>query len=89
MTEERKSVWVEWLKCALVRAVKTWAQVGVAYLGSGAIGIFDVDWIAFLSVTCMAFVASLLTSLAGIPEVNDGVSMLAIKEDAGADGGDI
>lgn len=68
MTESQKSRWAVWLKAAAIRAVRTWAQAGVAYLGSGAIGVFEVDWMGFLSVTCMAAVLSLLTSLAGIPE---------------------
>lgn len=74
MTEIQKSKWLDWLKKAAIRAIKTWAQAGVAYLGSGAIGVFEVDWVGFLSVTIMAAVLSLLTSLAGIPESSDGVS---------------
>lgn len=68
MTEIQKSRWLVWLKAAAIRAVKTWAQAGVAYLGSGAIGVFEVDWVGFASVTLMAAALSLLTSLAGIPE---------------------
>ena len=77
MTEVQKSKWLDWLKKAAIRAIKTWAQAGVAYLGSGAIGVFEVDWVGFVSVTCMAAILSLLTSLAGIPESNDSVSPLA------------
>lgn len=60
-----------WAKAALIRAVRTWAQAGLAYLGTGAIGIFETDWRGFVSVTCMALVLSLLMSLAGLPEVDD------------------
>lgn len=68
MSELQKLSWKTWLKAAGIRAVKTWAQAGVAYLGSGAIGVFEADWVGFLSVTIMAAVLSILTSLAGLPE---------------------
>ena len=61
-----------WIKAAAIRAIKTWAQAGIAYLGTGAIGVLEVDWVGFLSVTCMALVLSLLTSLAGLPECDGG-----------------
>lgn len=73
MSEERKSIWVEWLKAAGIRAVKTWAQAGVAYLGTGAVGVLEVDWIGFMSITVMAAVLSLLMSLAGLPEAESPV----------------
>ena len=68
MTESQKSRWAVWLKAAAIRAVRTWAQAGLAYLGTSMIGIFEVDWVGFVSVTCMSAALSLLTSLAGIPE---------------------
>lgn len=73
MSEIKKAQWLDWLKAAGIRAVKTWAQAGVAYLGSGAIGVFEVDWVGFLSVTLMAAALSLLTSLAGLPEADSPV----------------
>lgn len=69
-----------WWKAALIRAVKTWAQTGIAYLGSGMVGVLDTDWIGFLSVTCLSLVLSLLTSLAGLPEVDNGESPMIDKE---------
>lgn len=69
-----------WWKAALIRAVKTWAQAGIAYLGSGMVGVLDTDWIGFLSVTCLSLVLSLLTSLAGLPEVDNGESPMTSKE---------
>lgn len=56
-------------KAALVRAVKTMAQTAVSLLGTGAIGILDVDWISVLSASALAGLLSLLTSIAGLPEV--------------------
>lgn len=59
----------QFLKCAAVRAVKTMAQTAVALLGTGAIGIMDVDWVAVGSASALAGVVSILTSIAtGLPE---------------------
>ena len=61
--------WKTWLKAAAVRAVKTIAQTAVSMLTGNMVGIVDVDWLAVLSVSAMAGVVSLLTSVAGLPEV--------------------
>lgn len=59
------------VKAALVRAVKTVAQTAVALIGSGAIGLLDVDWIAVASASALAGVVSILTSIStGLPEVD-------------------
>lgn len=73
MTEEQGISWIQWMKAAGIRAVKTWAQSGVAYLGAGAVGVFDVDWVGFVSISLMAAVLSILTSLAGLPEADSPV----------------
>lgn len=63
-----KDYWVKWAKAAGVRAVKTIAQTAIATIGtSTAIG--DVNWMLVVSASILAGVLSLLTSLAGIPEV--------------------
>ena len=64
------SYWIRWIKAAGVRAVKTVAQTAVALIGTNAIGITEVDWIGVASGAALAGVVSLLTSLAGIPEVS-------------------
>ena len=46
------------------RAIKTFAQTAVAYFGAGSVGLFAVDWVAFLSVSLGSAVLSLLTSVA-------------------------
>ena len=66
----------EWVKAALVRAIKTAAQTAVALIGTNAIGITGVDWVAVASAAALAAVVSLLTSIAGIPEVREGKSLL-------------
>lgn len=62
--------WGKWAKCAGVRAVKTCAQTAVATIGSAAI-ISAVDWKVVLSASVLAGVLSLLTSVAGLPELGE------------------
>ena len=66
----------DWVKAALVRAIKTAAQTAVALISTNAIGITGVDWVAVASAAALAAVVSLLTSIAGIPEVREGKSPL-------------
>lgn len=65
--------WKKWAKAAGIRAIKTVAQTAVGMLTGDMIGIVDVDWIRVLSVSALAGVASILTSLAGLPEVKQEV----------------
>lgn len=58
-----------WINAAAVRAVKTFAQAELAQLRAGVVGILDINWVALLSVGGLAAVLSVLTSLAGLPEV--------------------
>ena len=60
--------WKEWLKAALTRAVKTFAQAFASMIAVGA-AFSEIDWLRALSVSGVAFVLSILTSLAGLPEV--------------------
>lgn len=57
-----------WFKAALVRAVKTMAQTAIATIGAAAV-LSAVDWPVVASATVLAGVLSLLTSIAGLPEV--------------------
>jgi spore maturation protein SpmA len=61
--------WGKWFKAAGIRALKTVAQTAVGMLSGDLIGILEVNWISVLSVAATAGVLSLLTSLAGLPEV--------------------
>ena len=58
----------KWLRAAAVRAVKTMAQTAVATIGASAV-LTAVDWPMVASASVLAGVLSLLTSLAGLPEV--------------------
>lgn len=71
-----------WAIAAFIRAIKTAAQTAVSLIGTGAVGFTDLDWIQIASVSGVAAVVSLLTSVGGLPEVADGKSPLAsAKED--------
>lgn len=59
----------DWFKCAGIRALKTMAQTAVASIGTSAL-ISDINWLAVLSASVVAGVLSLLTSVAGLPEVD-------------------
>lgn len=61
---------VDWIKAAGVRAIKTMAQTAVGMLTGEMVGIMDADWIAVVSVSAMAGIVSILTSIAGLPEVH-------------------
>lgn len=60
----------KWAKAAGIRAIKTMAQTAVAVIGTGAV-ISAVDWKMVVSSAIVAGVVSLLTSVAGIPEVEE------------------
>lgn len=60
--------WKEWLKAAGIRALKTVAQTGIAMISVGTV-MSDVNWLQVGSAALLAGILSLLTSVAGIPEV--------------------
>ena len=60
----------KWLKCAGIRAIKTIAQTAVATIGTSTV-LGNVDWIMVASASCLAGVLSILTSIAGLPEVKE------------------
>lgn len=74
-------VFKKWLKAASVRAVKTAAQAALGVIGASAI-MGDVMWPMVGSAALLSAIVSYLTSIAGIPEVDDGASVVKIvKED--------
>ena len=60
----------QWLKAAAVRAVKTMAQSAIAMIGTSVV-ISDIDWKLVCSATVVSGILSILTSIAGLPEVDD------------------
>ena len=61
---------MSWFKAAGIRAIRTFAEAMLAYIGTGAIVLGDVNWIAALSAGAMGAVMALLIALAGLPEVD-------------------
>lgn len=61
----------EWWKAAGIRALKTVAQTAAATIGTAAM-IQDVNWLVVAATSALAGILSLLTSLAGLPEVDNG-----------------
>ena len=62
--------WKTWLKAAGVRAIKTVAQTAVATIGTSAV-LGDVNWVMVASASALAGILSMLTSVAGLPEVKE------------------
>ena len=62
--------WKSWLKAAGIRALKTVAQTAAATIGTSAV-LSEVNWIAVLSASVLAGILSMLTSLAGLPELKE------------------
>lgn len=62
--------WKKWAKAAGVRAIKTVAQTAVGVIGASAV-IGDVNWLTVASASALAGVLSVLTSVAGLPEVKE------------------
>ncbi|MBE6780028.1 MAG: hypothetical protein J6A78_05235 [Clostridia bacterium] len=61
---------IKWLKAAGIRAVKTFAQTAASLITVGAL-ISEVNWTMVLSASAVAFIYSILTSFAGLPEIKE------------------
>ena len=82
-----KTNWRDWIKCALIRAIKTVAQSAIALIGVACV-ISDVDWIYVGSASALAGLISILTSLAGLPEVDEIPSPVIGRTDIEDAGGE-
>lgn len=70
MEKYTKEWWKKWLKCAGIRALKTVCQTAIASVGT-AVVLEEVNWLLILSASALAGVLSLLTSVAGLPELEE------------------
>ena len=68
----------EWIKAAAIRAIKTMAQTAIATIGTSAV-ISDIDWKLVVSASAVSGILSVLTSIAGLPEV-DGKDEIRLPE---------
>lgn len=69
-----KEKFLKWLRAAGVRAIKTAAQTALAGITVGA-ALAEINWIAICSTAAVAAIASLLTSIAGLPELKEGAQV--------------
>ena len=65
----KANYWKKWIKASGIRALKTMAQTAVGMLTGDLVGVLAVDWVGVASVAVMAGIVSVLTSVAGLPEV--------------------
>lgn len=65
--------WKTWLKAAGIRALKTFCQTACATIGTTTVAVHEVDWLMVGSTALLAGILSMLTSLAGLPEVDNNV----------------
>lgn len=61
----------KWFKCAGIRAIKTICQTAIATIGTATV-MEEVNWIMIISASLLAGILSILTSVAGLPEVKEG-----------------
>ena len=60
--------WLVWLKAAGIRAVRTFAEAALAYIGTGAMVLGDANWLGVLSAGAFGAITALLLALSGLPE---------------------
>lgn len=65
-----KEYWIRWIQAAGIRALKTVAQTALSIITIG-VALQDVNWLAVASVSAVAGIYSLLTSIVGLPEVEE------------------
>ena len=63
--------WRSWLKAAGIRALRTFGESALAYIGTGALVLGDVNWLGVISAGALGAVTAILIALAGLPEVKE------------------
>lgn len=74
MTEnevQKMKNWKSWAKAAGIRALRTFGESALAYIGTGALVLGDVNWVGVLSAGAFGAITALLMALAGLPEVKE------------------
>ena len=61
--------WKDWAKAAGIRAIRTFAEAMLAYIGTGALVLGDVNWLAAMSAGAFGAITAILLALTGLPEV--------------------
>ena len=67
----KKEKFLNWLKAAGIRTVKTMAETAIALIGTNTIGITDVDWLGVGSACLLSGVLTILTCIKGLPELKE------------------
>ena len=62
---------LNWVKAAGIRAIRTFAEAMLAYIGTGALVLGDINWLAALSAGAFGAVSAILLALAGLPELKN------------------
>lgn len=70
---KNKEYWINWIKAAGIRAIKTLAQTTIGVIGTSVV-LGDVNWVMVGSSAALAAILSILTSIAGLPEINSETS---------------
>ena len=66
-----KNKWKTWAKAALIRALRTFGESALAYIGTGALVLGDVNWLGVLSAGAFGFILAWIIALTGLPEVEE------------------
>ena len=66
-----KDKYKKWFKAALIRAARTFGEAALAYIGTGALVLGDVNWLGVLSSGAFGFITAMLFALTGLPEVDE------------------
>lgn len=66
-----KNKWKKWAKAALIRALRTFGESALAYIGTGALVLGDVNWLGVLSAGAFGFILAWIIALTGLPEVEE------------------